>query len=256
MTIQSGTGFEAEWRARFERFAATHEEEAFISGWSEAGLRARVALFASLLPALRLPEGAPVLDLGCGGGTYVRLLAGLGHRVLGVDYSLPSLARATAADPGRKGSYLAGEVYSLPFRNGHFGLVVCIGVLQALTDPERAIGEMARVLGRSGALVVEALNHYSVAALAREGARRLRGRPPRVRTYRPRQVRGWLEAQGLDLETASGLVLGPRRVPRLGRLLATPTVTRAVASTPTLGRLINHSFLFVARKPDGVRPRA
>ena len=74
-----------------------------ISGWSDAGLRRRVALFAALLtgPA---PAGARVaLELGCGGGTYVRLLAGLGYRAVGLDYSVPSLAARDRRRPGRKG---------------------------------------------------------------------------------------------------------------------------------------------------------
>ena len=158
MTADVERPFEAEWRARFERFARAHDDEALISGWSAAGLRRRVQLFGALLPALGVPEGGAALDLGCGGGTYVRLLAGLGHRAVGLDYSLPSLARALGADPGGKARYLAAEAYALPFGGGAFDLVLCIGVLQALAEPARAIGEMARVLRPGGVLVVEALN--------------------------------------------------------------------------------------------------
>jgi len=74
--------FEDEWRARFERFASTHSSEASISGWSESGLERRVHLFRSLVPAAS-PGPAPVaLELGCGAGTYVRILAGLGFEAL------------------------------------------------------------------------------------------------------------------------------------------------------------------------------
>jgi SAM-dependent methyltransferase len=38
------------------------------------------------------PEGASVLELGCGTGRILRLLAGLGHPVLGVDESPAMLA--------------------------------------------------------------------------------------------------------------------------------------------------------------------
>ena len=50
--------FESEWRARFERFARAFDDEPRISGWSDAGLRRRVAAFSALLPALGLPERA------------------------------------------------------------------------------------------------------------------------------------------------------------------------------------------------------
>src|SRR5215475_5334536 len=182
--------FEAQWRARFERFAKTFEDEPRISGWSDAGLRRRVATFTALVPGRGLPERARALELGCGGGTYVRLLAGLGYRTVGLDYSVPSLQRAMVADPGRKGTYLAGEAYALPFSSAMFDLVVSIGVLQALSDPARAIAEMTRVLRPGGVLVVEALNGRGAVAMARRIMARLSGWPTRVRSYAPGDVRG------------------------------------------------------------------
>ena len=240
--------FEAQWRARFERFARTYEDEPRISGWSAAGLQRRVTLFSSLLPALGLPERAVVLDLGCGGGTYVRLLAGLGYRTIGLDYSLPSLERALDADPGRKGAYLSGEAYRLPFLSGTFDLVVSIGVLQALTDPGRAIAEMARVLRPGGSLVMEALNARNLVPLARRAVERLRGLPPRVRTYARPEVRRWLAAAGFRVEREAGLCLPPRQVPALARALDAPAVLALLGAAPPLMDAAAHSFLFVARR--------
>jgi SAM-dependent methyltransferase len=257
MTADVERPFEAEWRARFERFARAHDDEALISGWSAAGLRRRVQLFGALLPALGVPEGGAALDLGCGGGTYVRLLAGLGHRAIGLDYSLPSLARALGADPGGKARYLAGEAYALPFGPGAFDLVLCIGVLQALAEPAPAIGEMARVLRPGGVLVVEALNGRGLAGLAKEAARRARRLPRRVKSYAPGDVRRWLAAHGLRVEAARGLCLPPRQLPLLGAALEAGPVARAVTRRWWVAALAAHSFLFAARKgPGPARPRA
>ncbi len=57
--------------------------------------------FYALLPAFgepdivhaALPDGASILELGCGTGRILRPLAGLGHPVLGVDESPAMLAR-------------------------------------------------------------------------------------------------------------------------------------------------------------------
>jgi SAM-dependent methyltransferase len=241
-------GFEAVWRARFERFARTYEDEALISGWSAAGLGRRVQLFSALLPGLAVREGASALDLGCGAGTYVRLLAGLGYRAVGLDYSLPSRGRARRADPGGKGRYLAGEAYGLPFGAAAFDLVLCIGVMQALSDPAHAIGEIARVLRPGGVLILEALNGRGLAGLAKEAVRRARRQPPRVRSYAPGHVRRWLAEHGLRVETARGLCLPPRRLPALGAALGAAPVARAVSRRPWLAALAAHSFLFAARK--------
>jgi len=245
--------FEAQWRDRFERFARAHDDEAIISGWSNAGLRRRVSLFSALLPSLRLPERAVALDLGCGGGTYVRLLAGLGHRAAGLDYSLPSLQRAVGADPGRKGAYLAGEAYHLPFGTAAFDMVVSIGVLQSLGQPDQALAEMVRVLRPGGVLVVEALNARGVIALARRVVQRLRGLGDRVRVYPPAQVRRWLEALDLDVEVAAGLCLPPRRYPGFARVLDASPVVALLNGVPGLVGLAAHSFLFVARRPESPR---
>jgi SAM-dependent methyltransferase len=240
--------FESEWRARFERFARAFDDEPRISGWSDVGLRRRVATFAALLPDLGLPERARILELGCGGGTYVRLLGGLGYRAVGLDYSVPSLERAVAADPGRKGRYLAGEAYALPFGTAAFDLVVSIGVLQALSEPARALAEMRRVMAPGGALVVEALNGQAAMALARRGIQRLRGWPSKVRTYRPTEVRGWLAAEGLRLERQPALRLPPRQAPWLEGILEARPVRAVLDAVPPLGNVATHSFFFVARR--------
>ncbi|MCI0546158.1 MAG: class I SAM-dependent methyltransferase [Candidatus Rokubacteria bacterium] len=243
--------FESEWRGRFERFARAHEDEARISGWSEAGLRRRVRAFQEVLASTPLPAHAVALDLGCGGGTYVRLLAGLGHRAIGLDYSLPSLGRARAADPGGKGRYLSGEAYALPFRAARFDLVTCIGVLQALASPEMALDEMRRVLRPGGVLVVEALNARAVPARAQEARERRRGLPAKVRAYDPDRVDSWLGHRGLVSARRLPIWLPPRQLPWVGTLLDTPWV-RGALGRGDLARIGAHSFFFVARRSEGI----
>jgi SAM-dependent methyltransferase len=242
------TGFEAEWRARFERFARTHSDEASISGWSQLGLRRRVAVFSRILSSLGLPASPRALDLGCGGGTYVRLLAGLGHRTVGLDYSVPSLERARAADPGPKGRYLAGEAYGLPFRDESFDLVVSIGVLQALAEPERVLDEIVRVLRPGGAVVIEALNRRALIARGRRLVEAMRRLPPRVLAWDPVEVAEWLRRHGLDLLERDGIYLPPRGMPALDRLLGGDRGGATIDRHPGLAGLAAHGFLFAARR--------
>jgi ubiquinone/menaquinone biosynthesis C-methylase UbiE len=241
--------FESEWRARFERFARRYDDEALISGWSAAGLQRRLALFQELLDVVGPASPATVLDLGCGAGTYVRLLAGLGHRALGLDYSLPTLARAMAGDPGGKGRYLAGEAYALPFRSESVDLVVSIGVLQALGDPERALDEMVRVLRPGGGLAIEALNSLALTTRAQRVLATIRRLPPRVLTHDPRRVQEWLAGRGLEPVRRMGLCLPPRQLPGLGPLLERGRVRRALDASPVLAATMAHAFWFVCRKP-------
>src|SRR4029450_5832275 len=167
--------------------AHLYTDEAQISGWSVEGLRRRIELFQRLIQAPASGCPATALELGCGAGTYVRWLAGLGYRPVGLDYSLATLSRAVAADSGGKGSYLAGEAYALPCRSRSVDLALSTGVLQALSEPRRAIEEIARVLRPGGRLVIEVLNSRATVAMVRRAYERLKGTPPRVAPADPGQ---------------------------------------------------------------------
>jgi SAM-dependent methyltransferase len=243
-----GPGFDRTWRARFERFGRSYPGDAEVSGWSPVGLAARLRAFEAVVPRLALAPGSRVLDLGCGAGTYVRVLARLGFRPIGVDYSLPSLGRAVAADPGGRGRYLGADAYGLPFRPEVFDLVVAIGVLQAMGEPERALDEIARVVRPGGCVVLEALSQVGVAARLKRLLDGARGTPPRVRTYDPGMVATELEGRGLVLVDRIPLCLPPRGLPGSARLAGTAALPRALRRWEGLGRALAHTFLLAARR--------
>ena len=242
------SAFEQQWKGRFEKFATRHAADHLVSGWSETGLRRRVAAFERLLERGLIPPGARVLDLGCGAGTYVRLLAKRGHATVGIDYSLPSLARATAADPPRNSPYVAGEAYALPFSAGAFQVVLCVGVFQALADPERALGEIARVLVPGGIAIVEALNPNTPLAAARRIAARMRGEPTRLRYTAAGVVEKAMQAHGLRPLERVGIVLPPRSLRGLAARGETSGIGSALAAAPGLRGVAAHAFWIIGAK--------
>jgi SAM-dependent methyltransferase len=240
--------FDQEWRARFQRFGSSYEAEHAVSGWSVEGLERRLDLFRGLLGGLQVPVGARVLELGCGAGTYVRYLSRLGHRPIGVDYAVPSLVRAVKRDPGHSGQYVAADGYELPFPGGCFDLVLCIGVLQALGEPERLLREVARVLRPGGLLVIEALNAAALPAIVRRLREIAARRPARLRFYRVGRVEDWLRTSGLAPRDRAGVYLPPRRYPRLARVMEGPLVARVLEAIPGASRLSAHAFWVVAER--------
>lgn len=240
--------FERDWRKRFERFAEHHDVDHLVSGWSDGGLQLRLALFGQLIRKTALSTPAQILDVGCGPGTYVRFLTGIGHRVIGLDYSLPSLYRAVAADAKRAGHYVGGEAYHLPFFNECFDLVVSVGVLQAVGYPERALDEMVRVLRPKGLLVVEFLNAFELVSLVRSAGERLRGRLPRVRAYSPFQLGRWFVQRGLRFVGGAGVYLPPRRLSRLRWIFEREGFVHLMEGIPGLSLVGAHAFLFVGEK--------
>jgi SAM-dependent methyltransferase len=103
------------------------------------------------------PNGARVLEVGCGPGRLSILLAGRhGLDVTGLDLDPAMIrrARANADRPGdggeRRPSFLVGDVASLPFPDGSFDLVVSTLSMHHWADPTAGLAEIGRVL-RPGA---------------------------------------------------------------------------------------------------------
>jgi ubiquinone/menaquinone biosynthesis C-methylase UbiE len=197
-------------------------------------------LFTKLIADEGLKAPAAILDIGCGAGTYVRSLAKLGYRAVGLDYSLPSLQRAVAADQPKAGKYIAAEAYHLPFRNESFDMVISMGVLQVLTNPEEALGEMVRVLRPGGWLLIEFLNKHEVASKI---LRLVRPDPTGVRSYSSFEIRLWLTRQGLTQIKRVGVYLPPRNLQWLRTLLRLRWSQVLLDNFPGVALIGAHAFI-------------
>lgn len=111
--------------------------------------------FLALVPA----PGRATLDVGCGEGRLTRHLAGLGHRIAGIDGSPKMIAAATALSPDLE--LRVADAAALPLADGSFDLVVAFMSLHDVDDLEGAVREIARVLEPGGRLclaIVHPLN--------------------------------------------------------------------------------------------------
>jgi SAM-dependent methyltransferase len=97
----------------------------------------------------------PVLDIGCGGGSFLAALKRRGHPVIGMDTS----ARAAAIARSRHGIPAAcGRLPSLPFRERSFSAVTLFHVLEHLPDPMDCLLALWELPTRSGKLIVQVPN--------------------------------------------------------------------------------------------------
>ncbi len=114
------------------------------------------------------PVGArTALEIGCGSGQNLKLLAAQGLEVVGVE---PDVA-ACAAARGRGLQVWAGvaEALPAPIVARHFDLVLLAHVLEHCLDPAGALGQAAARVAPGGRLVVEVPNS-ACAGLASAGA--------------------------------------------------------------------------------------
>jgi len=132
---------------------------------------AAVAYEKLLVPTLNTPlaakavelavprAGEQVLDLACGTGIVVRLVApriAPKGRVTGLDIdpAMIAVARSLAPSvPGVAVDWRCASGMEMPFESGTFDLVLCLQGLQYLPDRAAGLAEVRRVLKAAGRLV-------------------------------------------------------------------------------------------------------
>ncbi len=97
-----------------------------------------------------------LLDIGCGRGRLLKLLASRAHRVVGVDIDPEArrLARAELLLAGLPNCSLRqGDMYSLPFSDGAFDTIILDDVLSDAGRPVDAVAEARRLLRPGGRIL-------------------------------------------------------------------------------------------------------
>ncbi|WP_054970798.1 class I SAM-dependent methyltransferase [Alicyclobacillus ferrooxydans] len=98
-----------------------------------------------------------VLDVGCGAGHFVILLAQRAGFVTGVDVSEEMVNRASrnVSDYGvDNAAIVPGRIQQLPFPADRFDIVTCLHLLFMYDDPSPLVGELLRVCKPGGQVVL------------------------------------------------------------------------------------------------------
>lgn len=111
-----------------------------------------------VISLLEAEEASSVLDLGCGRGEHLRMLARTmpaGARLVGLDFREQVLEEARAAvDEDPRFEFLQGDVSErLPFEDGEFDRVLSVNMLEAIPAKDELAREAHRVLKPGGRLV-------------------------------------------------------------------------------------------------------
>ncbi len=177
--------------------------------WGKGGreyedLAERIALKA-MLPA----RGRWFLEIGAGAGRLTPLLAAFDHVVL-MDYSRTQMqqARARLGNSDRF-TYVAANVYNLPFGPGVFDGASMIRVMHHLVDGPAALKEIRGAMATDGAFILEFANKQNVKAIIRYWLRRQHWSPFAPEPvefvklnfdFHPRAMRRWLGETGFAVE--------------------------------------------------------
>ena len=141
----------------YEHYATSGRKRRAWSASNPGNAAIRAELLERALRHVPPPPGR-VLDSGCGGGWWLRMLAANGidpKRLAGIDALAQRVAEAREALPGA--DIAAGDVRELPYDDATFNLNLMFTVLSSMPSPAdraAALREAQRVLAVGGTLLV------------------------------------------------------------------------------------------------------
>jgi ubiquinone/menaquinone biosynthesis C-methylase UbiE len=165
-----------------------------------------------------LRTGAPVLDVGCGTGEYIRRANELGFCASGIE---PADAMRKVAIEKNPNTTIANAVATaLPFPDKTFDLVICIEVLRYLhpVDNKLALREMHRVLAPGGILFLTSVNRYALDGfffyycVRRFFAGRASPELPHCEFTTPSTIDREIRAAGFSAAEHHGVLFAPMRI--------------------------------------------
>lgn len=221
--------------------------------------RQRMQTAAAWARELATAPGLAALEVGCGSGLMAVELARTGFAVTATDSSAQMLetARTVVAEHGLADRVALdqADVHRLPFPDGHFALVVALGVLPWLHDAKAGVAELARVLAPEGVIILTADNRRRLnrlteprenGALAplrplwRRARRRDRPDGPVAQRHLPREVDDMLRQAGIAVVRRTTIGYGPFTVldrPALPNRLGSALHARLERAAPAHPRL-------------------
>lgn len=160
-------------------------------------------------------EAATLLDVACGDGEFteivVELLPSL-RRVYGIDPSSDELDQARRYFPRAQSrlrcNFRVGVAERLPYADASFPLVTISNALHHVTEPRRALAEIARVVAPDGTVIVHEMCSDELPA-AQQNGRELHHIKAEIdsalghthrHTYSRTQIRDFIESAGLTVE--------------------------------------------------------
>lgn len=94
-----------------------------------------------------------ILDVGCGGGTYTEILTER-SKVIALDISNAAMKIAKDNVRSSEASFIVSDVEHLPLMDESVSGIICVDVIEHVTNVKRFLEEMSRVLKQSGRIAI------------------------------------------------------------------------------------------------------
>lgn len=200
------------------------------SFWDQGDRAYEDAAEATALRRMLPAGGRRLLELGAGAGRNTPRYHGF-ERIVLLDYSRTQLQQArqrlgeTSPD-GARLTYVAADIYHLPFVGGLFDTATMIRTLHHMVDPRRALSEVRQTLSSGAVFILEYANKQNLKSILRYSLHRQDWNPFSPEPvefaalnfdFHPATIRTWLQVTGFVVERQ--LTVSHFRVGLLKRLV-------------------------------------
>lgn len=101
-----------------------------------------------------------VLEIATGPGLLAKNVAHAAKKMIATDYSDGMIAQAKKGKYPGNLTFEVADVMSLPYEDGSFDVVLIANCLHLLTEPEKALVQISRVLRDGGILIAPTFVHH------------------------------------------------------------------------------------------------
>lgn len=136
-------------------FSSSEFKQHELAGWNAKAVaygdylaKVTAQVVDRLLDAGRVTRGTKLLDVASGPGDVAGAAKARGATALGVDFAPSMVTRARKNYPDVE--FREGDAEALEFPDESFDAVICAFGIGHLSDPDKAVGEVFRVLRRGG----------------------------------------------------------------------------------------------------------
>jgi SAM-dependent methyltransferase len=177
--------------------------------WEESDRRYEDAVEEVALRRLLPKEGQLLLELGAGAGRNTPRYPGY-QKIILLDYSRTQLEQARQRlGTGERYTYVAADIYRLPFVDGLFDGATMIRTLHHMADARAALAQVRRVLQPNATFILEFANKQNLKAILRYALHQQDWSPfspdpvefaPLNFDFHPATVRSWLRGCQFSIE--------------------------------------------------------
>jgi ubiquinone/menaquinone biosynthesis C-methylase UbiE len=115
-------------------------------------------IYHKTLSQMNISKNNKILDIGCGGGEFIKILSKKYRRIkiFGIDISEDAIEIATKNNGNENISFIKSDIGKMPFENNYFDIITAFQTYYHWDNIKNNLKEIYRILNNNGILIIAA----------------------------------------------------------------------------------------------------